>query len=338
MTHASPRHESRAGTFRASCERRHDVEERYRCSDSSMSTDARHSNATAAGTTSPSCPATRPSPIRSPPSPAIASCTRSTNAAPPRRPDGLIAEAVLGAPIPQPRQVFGIGLNYRDHAGESGRAAATRAAHVHEVPQLHRRPDRRRSALGRNGRLGGRDRRRDRRRDKRTSAWPMRGTVVAGLTLGQDISDRAVQMTGTPPQFCLGKSFANYGPTGPGAGVDRRVRRPRRHRAVVRRRRRTHASRTHDRAHLLHPHARRVPLVDLSALSRRPDLHGHAVRCRHGTRPLPRRRAKRSSPAPTSSASSATHAGPAPAPGPLSTSDGETTGRRRGTAHATGNN
>ncbi|HEV7525036.1 MAG TPA: fumarylacetoacetate hydrolase family protein, partial [Acidimicrobiia bacterium] len=39
--------------------------------------------------------------------------------------------------------------------------------------------------------------------------------VVAGLTLGQDISDRAVQMTGVPPQFCLGKSFANYGPIGP---------------------------------------------------------------------------------------------------------------------------
>ena len=39
--------------------------------------------------------------------------------------------------------------------------------------------------------------------------------AVAGLTLGQDISDRAVQMTGVPPQFCLGKSFANYGPIGP---------------------------------------------------------------------------------------------------------------------------
>jgi 2-keto-4-pentenoate hydratase/2-oxohepta-3-ene-1,7-dioic acid hydratase in catechol pathway len=39
--------------------------------------------------------------------------------------------------------------------------------------------------------------------------------VVAGLTLGQDVSDRAVQLTGTPPQFSLGKSFANYGPIGP---------------------------------------------------------------------------------------------------------------------------
>src|SRR4051812_461410 len=33
---------------------------------------------------------------------------------------GLVADARLGAPVPHPRQVFGIGLNYRDHAGESG--------------------------------------------------------------------------------------------------------------------------------------------------------------------------------------------------------------------------
>jgi 2-keto-4-pentenoate hydratase/2-oxohepta-3-ene-1,7-dioic acid hydratase in catechol pathway len=42
-------------------------------------------------------------------------------------------------------------------------------------------------------------------------AW----SVVAGLTLGQDISDRAVQLTGSPPQFCLGKSFPGYAPIGP---------------------------------------------------------------------------------------------------------------------------
>ena len=44
-----------------------------------------------------------------------------------------------------------------------------------------------------------------------SEAWD----VLAGLTLGQDISDRAVQFTGTPPQFSLGKSFAAYSPIGP---------------------------------------------------------------------------------------------------------------------------
>ena len=38
---------------------------------------------------------------------------------------------------------------------------------------------------------------------------------VAGLTLGQDISDRTVQRAGNPPQFSLGKSFDGYGPLGP---------------------------------------------------------------------------------------------------------------------------
>ncbi len=30
---------------------------------------------------------------------------------------------MLGAPVPRPRQVFAIGLNYADHAAESGMAA-----------------------------------------------------------------------------------------------------------------------------------------------------------------------------------------------------------------------
>ena len=38
---------------------------------------------------------------------------------------------------------------------------------------------------------------------------------VAGLCVGQDVSDRAVQMAATPPQFSLGKSFDTFGPIGP---------------------------------------------------------------------------------------------------------------------------
>ena len=43
------------------------------------------------------------------------------------------------------------------------------------------------------------------------SAWDH----VAGLTVGQDLSARDVQMSGSPPQFSLGKSFPGFGPTGP---------------------------------------------------------------------------------------------------------------------------
>ena len=35
-------------------------------------------------------------------------------------PTGDLDEALLGNPVPAPRQVFAIGLNYRDHAEEAG--------------------------------------------------------------------------------------------------------------------------------------------------------------------------------------------------------------------------
>jgi 2,4-diketo-3-deoxy-L-fuconate hydrolase len=38
---------------------------------------------------------------------------------------------------------------------------------------------------------------------------------VAGLTVGQDFSERVVQAQGPAPQFSLGKSFPGFGPTGP---------------------------------------------------------------------------------------------------------------------------
>jgi 2,4-didehydro-3-deoxy-L-rhamnonate hydrolase len=38
---------------------------------------------------------------------------------------------------------------------------------------------------------------------------------VAGLMVGQDLSERAVQLAGPVPQFSLGKSFPGFGPVGP---------------------------------------------------------------------------------------------------------------------------
>ena len=43
------------------------------------------------------------------------------------------------------------------------------------------------------------------------AAWE----VVAGITAGQDISDREVQLTGSPRSSAWGRAFAAYGPTGP---------------------------------------------------------------------------------------------------------------------------
>jgi 2-keto-4-pentenoate hydratase/2-oxohepta-3-ene-1,7-dioic acid hydratase in catechol pathway len=47
----------------------------------------------------------------------------------PLRPNGL------GSPVPAPRQVFGIGLNYRDHAAESGLPVPTSQL-IFSVPVL----------------------------------------------------------------------------------------------------------------------------------------------------------------------------------------------------------
>ena len=42
-------------------------------------------------------------------------------------------------------------------------------------------------------------------------AW----SAVAGVCLGQDLSERVSQMAGAVPQFSLGKSLPYFAPTGP---------------------------------------------------------------------------------------------------------------------------
>jgi 2-keto-4-pentenoate hydratase/2-oxohepta-3-ene-1,7-dioic acid hydratase in catechol pathway len=127
---------------------------------------------------------------------------------------GRIADTVLGAPVPRPVQSFGIGLNYRDHAGESGAPLPPAPLTFTKFPSCIAGPT---ASVPLSGAMvdweveivvviGD-----EASQIAVADAW----SVVAGLTLGQDISDRAVQMTGVPPQFSLGKSFANFGPIGP---------------------------------------------------------------------------------------------------------------------------
>lgn len=129
-------------------------------------------------------------------------------------PGGSVSDAKLGAPVPNPRQVFGIGLNYRDHAAESGMELPPAPLTFTKFPSCIVGPTADIALSGATvdweveivaviGRevmgIGVEE------------AW----SAVAGLTLGQDVSDRAVQLTGSPPQFSLGKSFPGFGPTGP---------------------------------------------------------------------------------------------------------------------------
>lgn len=122
----------------------------------------------------------------------------------------------LNSPAPRPRQVFGIGLNYRDHAAESGFDAPTT-----EPPVFTKFPS---SIIGPRGDIempqGGHV-------DWEVELVAVIGrrayhvpadqamSYVAGYAVGQDISERVLQMAATPPQFSMGKSLPGFGPIGP---------------------------------------------------------------------------------------------------------------------------
>ena len=120
----------------------------------------------------------------------------------------------LDAPSPRPRQVFAIGLNYAEHAKESGidlppepavftkfPASVTGANTTLELPTDT--VDFETELVAVIGRTA--------HRVAEEAAWD----YVAGLTVGQDISERTRQLLGPAPQFCLGKSFPGFSPTGP---------------------------------------------------------------------------------------------------------------------------
>jgi 2,4-didehydro-3-deoxy-L-rhamnonate hydrolase len=127
---------------------------------------------------------------------------------------GAVGNAVLGAPMPSPGQVFAIGLNYRDHAAEAGFDLPDFPHTFTKFPSCIVGPSVEVELSG------------------ETADWEIELVViigrhahqvradqgweaVAGVTIGQDISDRSRQLAGPAPQFSLGKSFPGYGPTGP---------------------------------------------------------------------------------------------------------------------------
>jgi 2-keto-4-pentenoate hydratase/2-oxohepta-3-ene-1,7-dioic acid hydratase in catechol pathway len=129
-------------------------------------------------------------------------------------PTGALDEVTPAAPVPTPRQVFGIGLNYRDHAGESGMELPPAPLTFTKFPSSITGPN---DDIPLSGALVDWEAEIVVVIGTRCSHVPLDDawSVVAGLTLGQDISDREVQLTGNPAQFCLGKSFPGYAPIGP---------------------------------------------------------------------------------------------------------------------------
>lgn len=120
----------------------------------------------------------------------------------------------LGPPAPAPGQVFAIGLNYREHAAEAGHAVpgapptftkfqSSLTGPVGDVELPEGNVDwevELVAVIGREARNVSADR-----------AWEH----VAGLTVGQDLSERVAQLAGPVPQFSLAKSHPGFGPMGP---------------------------------------------------------------------------------------------------------------------------
>lgn len=123
--------------------------------------------------------------------------------------------ADLGAPAPEPAQVFAIGLNYRAHAAESKLDSPDRfppvftkfrtalSGPVTTVALPEGNVDWEVELVAVIGRRA--------ERVAAADAW----SHVAGLTVGQDLSERVGQLAGPAPQFSLGKSHPGFAPTGP---------------------------------------------------------------------------------------------------------------------------
>lgn len=120
----------------------------------------------------------------------------------------------LGAPSPAPRQSIGIGLNYAKHAAEGGIPVPEYPTTFTKFPSCLVGPNEPVALPSAGvdwevelvviiGALA--------RKVSRADGWD----YVAGLTVGQDLSERKVQMRPPVPQFNLGKSFPGFGPTGP---------------------------------------------------------------------------------------------------------------------------
>ena len=130
-------------------------------------------------------------------------------------PTGVINDSELGPPVSSSANCYAVGLNYKNHAEESG-------LEIPDVPMIFTKHtsclvgpcatiEMRSDAVDYEAELvavigkTGKD-------IKKEDAWDH----VAGLCVGQDISDRGVQFsTKNLPQFNLGKSFDTFGPIGP---------------------------------------------------------------------------------------------------------------------------
>lgn len=120
----------------------------------------------------------------------------------------------LQAPIERPQQILAVGMNYLDHSKEIHldppmtpstftKFASSIADPVTEVKRHGPRTDWETELVLVIGKQG------------RDIKQEVAENYLAGLMVGEDLSDRDVQFANQPAQFSLGKSFERYSPIGP---------------------------------------------------------------------------------------------------------------------------
>ncbi|MBW4095196.1 MAG: fumarylacetoacetate hydrolase family protein [Acidobacteria bacterium] len=123
-------------------------------------------------------------------------------------------QADLGIPVPRPPQILAIGVNYKDHAAEAGIPAPDELIVFTKFLSCLAEPnatvelpsedvDYETEIVVVIGKAG--------HQIAKEDAW----SHVAGISVGQDYSERTIQRRPPVPQFSLGKSFPNFGPFGP---------------------------------------------------------------------------------------------------------------------------
>ena len=127
---------------------------------------------------------------------------------------GAVDTINFDSPVSEPKNCYAVGLNYRNHAEEAG-------MQIPEVPMIFTKHttclvgatsdiemrsnyvDYEAELIVVIGRQG--------KNISKSEAW----SHIAGVCIGQDISDRPAQFAASPAQFNLGKSFDTFGPMDP---------------------------------------------------------------------------------------------------------------------------
>lgn len=129
-------------------------------------------------------------------------------------PDEFASDLRLGPVVTAPAQIFAVGLNYRHHANEMNlsvpsepmvftKFVSSLCGPNDELPVQGARTDFEAELVVVIGKTS---------RDLEVASALK---AVAGYCVGQDYSERGLQMRGAQPQFSLGKSHRHFSPVGP---------------------------------------------------------------------------------------------------------------------------